>query len=143
MCKAGRTVLFVYAPGLSDGLTLDPARVLELTGTAFKKPGVTVAQWDGWNAAYAGSYADVTPQALKQLAAAAGVTLYCDDEVPVFANGQLVAIHMAQGGAKTITLPVACREVRELYTGRVVPMQGKRFQYTFATPDTALFELVP
>ena len=141
--RANRTALFVYAPGLSDGRSLDPARVQELTGTAFKTPGVTVAQRDGWTAAYAGGYADVTPQALKKLAAAAGVTLYCDDEVPVFANAQLVAIHMAQGGAKTITLPVACREVRELYTGRVVPVQGKQFPYTFATPDTALFEMVP
>ena len=140
--KDGRTALFVYAPGLSDGRSLDPARVQELTGTAFKTPGVTTVQRDGWTAVYAAGYTDITPQLLKRTAAAAGVTLYCEDEVPVFANERLVAVHMAQGGAKTITLPTACREVRELYTGRVVPVQGKTLQYKFATPDTALFELI-
>ena len=62
--------------------------------------------------------------------------------MPVYANERLVAIHMAQGGEKTITLPAACREVKELFTGRTVPVADKKFRYTFATPDTALFELV-
>lgn len=139
--RDNRTVLFVYAPGIGDGRTLDVARVKALTGAAFKTPGVATQRRDGWTAAYAGSYADVTPRALKKIAAAAGVTVYCDDEVPVFANERLVAVHAAQGGAKTITLPAACREVRELFTGRAVPVVDRKFQYTFATPDTALFEL--
>ncbi|MBU4460937.1 MAG: SAM-dependent methyltransferase, partial [Verrucomicrobia bacterium] len=78
----------------------------------------------------------------RKAAKEAGVTIYCEDEVPVFANERLVAVHMAQGGAKTITLPGACREVRELYTGRTIPVQERKFQYDFATPDTALFELI-
>ena len=60
----------------------------------------------------------------------------------MFANERLVAIHMAQGGEKTVTLPAACREVRELYTGRVIPVAERQFKYTFATPDTALFEMI-
>ncbi len=137
-----RTAVFVHAPGISDGRSLDTARVRELTGTAYKTPGVTTAQREGWTAVYAAGYTNLTPQVLKKAARDAGVTIYCEDEVPVFANEKLVAIHMAQGGAKTITLPGACREVRELYTGRVVPVQGRQFPYTFATPDTALFELI-
>jgi hypothetical protein len=70
------------------------------------------------------------------------VTIYCADEVPVFANERLIAVHMAAGGEQTITLPVPCRAVRELFTDRVVPVAGRQFRYTFAAPDTALFELL-
>jgi hypothetical protein len=142
VCCAGRTALFVYAPGLSDGQTLDPDRVRGLTGTVFATPGVTTVVRDGWTAVYAATSAEVTSQVLKQVAAAAGVVLYCADEAPVFANERLVAVHTAAGGEKTITLPMPCRQVRELYTERIVPVAEHQFRYVFATPDTALFELV-
>lgn len=140
--KNNRTALFLYAPGISDGKTLDPTRIKTLTGTAFKTPGVTTAQHDGWKSVYVATYADLTPATLKKAAQEAGVTVYCEDAVPVYANERLVAIHMAQGGEKTVTLPVDCRQVRELYTGRVVPVTGRQVRYTFETPDTAMFELI-
>jgi len=139
---AGRTAVFVYAPGVSDGTNLHVGRVEALVGTAFKTPGVSTVARDGWTAVYAGTYDALTPQALRQAAVAAGVTIYCEDAVPIYANERLVAVHVAQGGDKTLTLPKACRAVRELYTGRVVPVQERRFTYAFATPDTALFERV-
>jgi len=52
-----------------------------------------------------------------------------------------VAVHMARGGEKTITLPCECRQVKELYTGQVIPVVDKCFTYEFQSPDTALFEL--
>jgi hypothetical protein len=136
-------VLFAHAAGICDGTTLDAARVKTLTGVAFKTPGVTTVQHDGWRAIYVPSYEAITPQTLRKAAVGAGVTIVCDDPVPVYANERLVAIHMAQGGEKTITLPRDCREVCELYTGRVLPVKDRRFSYTFQTPDTALFELSP
>ncbi|MEN6496275.1 MAG: hypothetical protein ABFD16_18485 [Thermoguttaceae bacterium] len=138
-----RTVLFAYAPGICDGQSLNPDRVKELTGTAFKTPGASTVQRDGWKAVYVTSYEAITPQVLRQAAVAAGVTIVCQDPVPVYANERLLAIHMAQGGEKTLTLPADCRQVRELYTGQVIPVTQRRFSYTFKTPDTALFELVP
>ena len=138
-----RTVLFAYAPGIGDGKSLDPERVKALTGTAFKTPGVSIVERDGWKAVYVPSYEEITPQALRKAAVDAGVTIVCQDAVPVYANERLVAVHMAQGGDKTITLPADCRQVRELYTGQVLPVTERRFSYTFKTPDTALFELVP
>ena len=138
---SNRTVLFVYAPGICDGKSLDTARVKDLTGAAFGTEGVSTVQRDGWKAVYASDYDAITPQTLRQAALEAGVTIYCQDPVPVYANERLVAIHMAQGGDKTITLPADCRQVKELYTGRVIPVVDRRFQYTFQTPDTALFEL--
>ena len=140
--KSGRTAVFVYAPGISDGKSLDPARVKELTGTAFKTAGISVVNQPSWTSVYAGSYEALTPQALRKAAVEAGVTIYCEEAVPVYANERLVAVHMAQGGVKTVTLPRACREVKELYTGQVIPVVGRSFAYTFKSPDTALFEII-
>ena len=140
--KEGRTAVFVYAPGISDGQNLDAARVKELTGTRFKTEGVCTVKRDGWTAVYVGSYDALTPLTLRQAAVEAGVTIYCEEAVPVYANERLVAVHMAKGGEKTITLPFACKSVKELYTGRVFPVTDRRFSYTFASPDTALFEMV-
>ncbi len=137
-----RTVVFAYAPGISDGQTLDTARVKELTGTEFGAEGTSAVDRGGWTAVHAPSYDALSIEALRQAAVDAGVTIVCDDAVPVYANERLVAVHVAEGGRKTITLPVACREVRELYTGQVVPVTDRRFPYAFATPDTALFEIV-
>jgi len=139
--KYGRTAVFVYAPGLSDGKNLDPARVKELTGTAFKTAGISAVNQPGWTSVYAGSYEALTTQALRKAAVEAGVTIYCEDAVPVFANERLVAVHMAQGGEKTITLPCECRQVKELYTGKMFPVTARQFTYTFKSPDTAIFEL--
>jgi hypothetical protein len=139
----GRTVLFAYAPGIGDGQSLEPERVQALTGAAFKTPGVSTVQRDGWKAVYVPGYEDLTPQVLRQAALDAGVTIVCQDPVSVYANDRLVAIHVAQGGEKEITLPADCRQVRELFTGHAIPVQQRRFSYTFKTPDTALFELVP
>jgi hypothetical protein len=139
----GRTVLFVYAPGICDGTNLDPHRVQELTGVSFRSPGVHKTRREGWTAVYVPRYEDLTPEVLRQAAIEAGATIYCQDPVPVYANERLVAIHTAQGGEKTITLPTDCREVRELFTGTVLPVTQRRFRYAFQTPDTALFELMP
>jgi hypothetical protein len=141
--QGNRTILFAYAPGICDGKTLDPQRVQALTGTPINTPGVSVVQHDGWRAVYVPTYDELTPQVLRRAAQDAGVTIVCDDAVPVYANEQLLAIHVAQGGAKTVRLWNDCRQVREFYTGKVIPVGGRTFSYTFKTPDTALFELMP
>jgi hypothetical protein len=138
-----RTVFFAYAPGICDGQDLDTDRVKELTGTVFKTPGVSTVQRDGWKSVYVPDYEQITPQTLRQTALEAGVTIICQDAVPVYANERLLAIHMAQGGQKNITLPCDCRQVRELYTGQVIPVTERHFSYTFKTPDTAFFEMRP
>ena len=142
VCNNDRTLFFAYAPGIGDGKSLDVARVKQLTGTAFGTPGVSTVQHDGWKAVYVPGYAEISPKTLRQAAVEAGVTIVCQDAVPVYANERLVAVHVAHGGEKTLTLPTDCRQVRELHTGQVIPVTDRRFSYTFKTPDTALFELV-
>lgn len=139
--NSGRSALFIYAPGISDGNDLGTARVKKLTGTEFRTPGISIVPQNGFTAVYAGSYGDVTPEVMKKLAADAGVTIYCSDAVPVYANERFVAVHAAQGGEKTIVLPLECGHVTELYTGAVLPVVNRRFTYTFRSPDTALFAL--
>jgi hypothetical protein len=137
----GRTGLFIYAPGICNGQNLNPDRVRNLTGVAFNTPGISRVDREDWISVYVPTYKTLTPKVLREVALEAGVTIYCQDFVPVYANQRLFAIHMAEGGEKTITLPVAARQVKELYTQRVISVVDKRFRYRFATPDTALFEI--
>lgn len=137
-----RTALFVFAPGICNGKNIDTSRVKSLTGTEFKTPGVSKVQYNNWKSVYVPDYKTVTPQLLKQLVEEAGVTLYCQDETPVYANERLVCVHMANGGEKTITLKIDVSKVKELFTNREVPVVNRQFQYNFSSPDTALFELM-
>ena len=78
---------------------------------------------------------------LKSLAVSAGVNIWCDEEVPVYANGKLCAVHTAKGGRKTIRLPKKYGEVTEVFSGKVAARNASEFTWEFATPETALFEL--
>ncbi len=136
-----RTILFVYAAGISDGKKLDPSFVKALTGAGLDTPGISKIKRNGWTSVYISDYQDVNPGVLKQIAQEAGVNIYCQDEVPVFANEKLVAVHMANGGEKTISLPFPAKKVRDLYSGQDISVKKGKFKYSFASPDTALFEV--
>jgi hypothetical protein len=97
VCSNNRTALFVYAPGICDGKSLDTARVNVLCGTEFGAKAISIVNMENWKSVYASDYVEVTPQMLKLLAADAGVNIYCEQEVPVFANSRLLAIHTATG----------------------------------------------
>ncbi len=140
--NSGRTILFIYAPGISDGERLDINNIEKLSGIKFQTPGLSLCQQDNWRSAYVPDYDTLTPKILKQLAKEAGVTIYCQEEIPVYANERLVAIHTAEGGRKTISLPCDSDYVRELYSGQEIAVTERRFTYEFKTPDTAFFELV-
>ncbi len=137
-----RTVLFIYAAGISDGKNLEPSFVERLTGAGLKSPGIHINQREGWKSVYMPDYATATPASLKQVSAEAGVSIYCGEEVPVYANEKLIAIHVANGGQKTISLPFPAKKVRELYSEQEIAVRKGKFSYTFATPDTALFEVL-
>ena len=136
-----RTALFVYAPGICDGKSLDTARVKKICGTEFGAKGISMVNMGNWKSVYASDYETVTPQALKRLAADAGVNIYCEQEVPVYANSRLLAIHTATGGEIAVTLPGNYSQVTELYSGQVVTQNASSFVFKFAGPDTRLFEL--
>ena len=137
----GRTVLWTYAPGVSDGRTLDAARVAEFAGVPFRTRGVPVTKRDGWTAVYAYDYRELTVAKLRGILSAAGCHFWTDDPLPTMANERMLAIHCAKGGRRTVRLPRRYAEVVDLLTGRTVAKDAVSFADDFASPDTKLYEL--
>lgn len=138
-----RTVVWVYAPGICDGKSLDAARVKQWTGSAYRTQGPATVAMDGWTSVYAFEYKTMTPAVLHEILRRAGVHLYVEGEYPVYANQRLLAVHCKTGGEKTVSLPQTYRKVVDVLTGRTVAESSASFTYHFEAPDTVLFELVP
>ena len=137
----GRTIVWVYAPGICDGESLDTARVQQWTGSAYRTEGPATVAMDGWKSVYAFEYKTMTPAALREILRQAGVHLYIEGENPVYANQRLLAIHCKTGGEKAVSLPQTCRKVVDVLTGTTIAENSSEFTYRFKTPDTVLFEL--
>ncbi len=138
----GKTVVWCYAPGLSDGRTLDPARVRDYAGVDYGTPGISTTPMDGWTSVYARDYRLFTPESLRAIIEAAGVKPWTSKPAVVFANDRFLAIHTKEGGRMAIHLPRRVSEVRDLLDDRVVAGDCDFFTDDFATPDTKLYELV-
>ena len=139
----GRTAVWFYAPGLSDGKSLDVSRVKTWVGVAFRTPGVSTTRLDGYTAVYTADSADYTPASLRAVFDRAGVHAYTEDCVPVMANARLLAVHTPKGGPRTIRLPRRYAKVVDLLTDETVAENADAFTCTFAEPDTRLFETIP
>ena len=142
VCRDGRTVLWTYAPGVSDGSSLDAARVETWAGVPFKTSGIATTARDGWTSAYAYDWRLLTPEAVRGVAKAAGCFFHTDELLPVCSNGQLLAVHCGDGGTRRIRLRRRCSRVIDLLDGREVSADCQEFSDTFASPDTKLYELV-
>lgn len=86
-------------------------------------------------------YDIVTPAVLKALAAFVGVNIDCEQEISVYANSRLLALHTAEGGDIKVTLPRECRQIWKLYSGAMVAENTREFVFRFDRPDTRLFDL--
>lgn len=139
--NSGRTVVFMDAAGMSDGARADPANVEKLTGFKYKTKGVSEKDMGGWKSVYGGSITDFDKNSIMRLAREAGVHIYTDEPLPVYSNGKLVAVHVKESGLKKVHLPKKAGIVKELYSGKTVAENADSFEYDFASPDTALFEI--
>lgn len=139
--RDGRTVLWCYAPGVSDGKTLDPERVRTWSGVAFGTPGVRTTEMGAWRSVYACDDELYTAEVLRDLFVRAGATAVADLGNPVFANERLFAVHSSKGGRLTIRLPRPAKSVTELLSGREIRVERGSFDFDFETPDTRLFEI--
>ena len=137
--REGRSVLWLYGPGIITDGVLDPAACERISGVPYATPGLTRREMPGYTSYYLHEYAELTPAMLRSIAAEAGVHLYTEGEQPVYAEGDLLAVHSKEGGDTAITVDPAYREAEELYTGTRVRITGGRFTYPMKTPDTALF----
>ncbi len=141
VCANGRTVLWCYAPGVTDGKTLDAGRVKQWAGVPFKTPGISTTHMDGWRSVYAYDYKLFTPESLTKIASDAGVHLYLDNLATVFAKEGFLAVHMKDGGEKTVRLRTKSDKVVDLLSGETIARDADSFSVKFASPDTRLFSI--
>ncbi len=141
--RDGRTILWLGAPGICDGNDLDVARVRRWTGVEYETPtqNATPIRRDGWTSVYLPRHDEATSAKLREIARAAGVHIYWEEFAPIYANRKLLAAHVLEGGKKKISLPTEYRKITEAFSGRVVAENADSFEYDFASPETALFEL--
>ena len=138
----GHAVIWTYAPGVSDGKTLDVVRIETYAGVKFKTKGVATTKRDGWTSVYAYDYRELTPDRLREVLTAAGCHFWTKEKIPVFANERLFALHCKTGGLTRVTLPFRCAKVVDLLTGETVATDAAAFDTDLASPDTRLFEMV-
>lgn len=143
VCCGGRTVLWLYAPGLSDGRSLDTDRVKAWAGVAFKTPGISTTDRGDWTSVYAYAYNLYTTEALIGILERAGAHRYVKEPLCVYANETFVSVHTKEGGRKTVYLPKKAAKVVDLLTDEVVATDTDRFEADFASPDTRLFGIEP
>ena len=142
ICRDGRTIVWTYAPGLSDGRSLSIDRVKDWAGVPFKTDGISKAPMDGWTSVYAYDENLFTSEELKRICIEAGAHEYVEGTIPVFANEKLLCVHCKEGGVRTVKLPRRAAKVVELISGKEVAKRVKKFDYEFSSPDTRLFEVV-
>ena len=137
----GKTVVWCYAPGLSDGKSLDPARVKEYAGVPYATPGISTTSMGNWTSVYARDYKLYTAESLRKIIAEAGALVWTSKPAVVFANERFLAVHTKDGGEMSIALPRKFARVTDLISGETVARDSDRFTCTFASPDTRLFGL--
>ncbi|MCS7239196.1 MAG: hypothetical protein NZ899_13145 [Thermoguttaceae bacterium] len=140
--RDGRTVVWVYAPGIIRDGRFEEANVEKLTGVPFGTPGVNVRLMDGWRSVYIAK-PNLPASLLKTLAAEAGVHIYSATEEPLWANSHFVALHSQQGGLREIVLPKKAAQARELFSGATVAVNTDRIQLRVESPGTVLLYLEP
>ncbi len=86
---------------------------------------------------------DFTPELLRREAEAAGVHLYGELHLPLWATEHLLSCHSAESGTRHFHLKRRAAQIVELFSGRTVAERTADFDYTFDGPETALFELIP
>ncbi len=141
VCTGGKTVIWIYAPGIIADEKYDPSHVEKLTGIPWGTKELTTRQMDGWRSVYS-PQPNLPANTLRRLAREAGVHIYCDTEEPLYANSRLIALHTLEGGRRTVILPKPCRRVTELFSGRVVAENVSVFEDDLTGPCTVLYEIV-
>lgn len=105
------------------------------------RAGLVVKAGEGWTSVF--SAVPLLPARLmRTIAEAAGVHTYIETEDVVWANRQMVAVSVKEGGRRKVRLPHAGR-VRDLYTGECVAREASGFEVDFAARATRVFVVEP
>jgi hypothetical protein len=138
--KNNRTVIWTYAAGVTDGVQWMPENMPKLSGADLGSSGPIVTDREDWRSVYFASTDEINPELLRELVKTAGVHLYTDIPVPLYANKHFLAVHVADSCQTTIRLRKKAT-VQELLTGEFSQAQCNEFTYSFDGPETVLFTL--
>ena len=143
LLKDNRMILWLYAPGLSDGKTLDESRCEKWIGKPLQDAaGLEFHSMNGWKSAFIRNPNDLQVSDLKELALKAGVHIYTDAECPVYANNRFMAVHCKDAQVLNLSLPEGFFFGKELYSGKEFEAGQNKMDWQTTGPETLLFELI-
>lgn len=135
-----RTILWYHAPGIIKNKNWDENNVKNICGIGFETSEMTIKDFTDWTSVYVYDPATLTVSDLKKLAQKAEVHIYCQDELPVYCNDRLMAIHCKDDKILKVNLPHKFNCVKELYCGNRF-YNTDYFEYRTNGVNTLLFEL--
>ena len=128
-----------YGSGVSNApiCYADDAGAQVLGTLSDGRPGLVVKAGEGWTSVF--STAPLLPARLmRAIVEGAGVHTYIETDDVVWANRQMVAVSVKEGGRRKVRLPRAgC--VRDLYSGEYVAQDVAEFETDFAEHATRVF----
>lgn len=130
----GRTILWLYGPGIIHNGKWDPEHMRKLAGAPF---GGKEIVYNG-NFVYMPNPGEAAEPDLRKIEKYARVHCWCETPLPVYANGRLAAIHIDKARKVTLNLPKKSRRVTELFSGQQY-FETDHIEIETKGPDTLLF----
>jgi hypothetical protein len=136
--KDGRSVLWLYGPGIVNNGRWEPANVKKVCGTDFKIAGVNTVDMGDWTSIYIHDPTKLTPEIMRTICVNSGCHLYCSKLRPICANKRLLSVHTGVADDFDIFFPNQHEIITELFSGRKY-LNTDRVKITASGPDTFLF----
>ncbi|MDD3585954.1 MAG: hypothetical protein PHQ75_02115 [Thermoguttaceae bacterium] len=111
---AGKTVMWIYAPGIIHHGKWDAKQMRQIAGAEFESGTIHYAE----HSIYVPSPKTLKEDDMRRAIKYAGVHSWTDQSLPVYANARLVAIHIGKAGKVKLNFPCKCKAVTELFSGK-------------------------
>ena len=111
---AGKTVVWIWAPGIVHGGKWDPEHMRRIAGAEYGSHEIVFGDGE----VFVPEPGKLAAADVRRIYAAAGVHIWCDGAEPVVANDRLASLHLAGAGRMTFHLPRRCAKVTELFGNR-------------------------
>ena len=102
------------------------------------RPGFVVKEFPAWKSVYSAA-PNLPAPVLRGLARYAGVHIYNEAGDVIYATPDLLAVHTAAGGERTLALPEKVEMVYDLFSRAPVAEDTAQFQVTLPPASTALY----
>jgi hypothetical protein len=114
----GKTVMWIYGPGIIKAGKWSPENVKNVCGVHFKTPGVKNVDMGDHTSIYVYQPELLEEKDMRAAMKTAGVHCWCEKSVPIYANSRMLAIHTGIAEELSIKLPQAYEKITELYSMR-------------------------